>query len=102
MRVIEAGKAYFCFARTVHKDRGGYRTPQTVYAIGMGCEVQHAAQLVYADGVDLENLDAAVPIGITCRVCERTDCQQRSFPSLQQKLQLDPNVKTLALYAPAR
>lgn len=94
------GKAYFCFARTVHKDRGGYRTPQTVYAIGMGCEVQHAPQLVYADGVDLENLDAAVPIGITCRVCDRTDCQQRAFPSMQQKLQLDPNVKTLALYAP--
>ncbi|MCO5170301.1 MAG: short-chain fatty acyl-CoA regulator family protein [Planctomycetes bacterium] len=94
------GAAYFCFARTVHKDRGSYRTPQTVYALGMGCAVEHAPQLVYADGVDLDNLDAAVPIGITCRVCERTDCQQRAFPSLQQRLQLDPNVKTLALFAP--
>ena len=66
----------------------------------MGCRVEDAPQLVYADGVDLDNLDAAVPIGITCRLCERTDCQQRAFPSLHQKLQLDPNVKTLALYAP--
>lgn len=94
------GTAYFCFARTVTKDRGSYRTPQTVYAIGMGTQVQHASQLIYSDGVDLSNLDAAVPIGTTCRLCERTDCQQRAFPSLQQKLQLDPNVKTLALYAP--
>lgn len=95
------GTAYFCFARTVHKDRGSYLTPQTVYAIGMGCEVRHAPQLVYADGVDLDNLDAAVPIGTTCRLCERLDCQQRAFPSLQQRLRLDNNVKTLALYAPA-
>lgn len=94
------GTAYFCFARTVTKDRGSYRTPQTVYALGMGCLVADARQLVYADGVDLDNLDAAVPIGTTCRLCERTDCQQRAFPSLQQKLNVDPNVKTLAQYAP--
>jgi predicted transcriptional regulator/transcriptional regulator with XRE-family HTH domain len=96
------GTTYFCFARTVTKDRGSYRTPQTVYALGMGCRVEHAAQLIYADGVDLDNLDAAVPIGVTCRLCERTDCQQRAFPSLHQRLQLDPNVKTLASYAPAK
>ena len=46
----------------------------------MGCEVRYAREMVYADGIDLDNLDAAVPVGVTCRLCERMDCQQRAFP----------------------
>ena len=50
---------YFCIARTVRSDRGGYHVPHTVQAIGMGCEVRYARELVYADGIDLEEPDAA-------------------------------------------
>lgn len=95
------GTGYFCFARTVTKDRGTYHAPRSVYAIGMGCPTRFARELVYADGVDLERSEAAVPIGITCRLCERTDCAQRAFPSLQHKLKVDPNVKRHVSYTPA-
>jgi predicted transcriptional regulator len=60
--------------------------------------VRHARELIYADGVDLGNLDAAVPIGVTCRLCERMDCRQRAFPPLQRGLEVDENVRGLSFY----
>ncbi len=95
------GTTFFCFARTISKGSGGYHAPHTVQAIGMGCEVSHARDLVYADGVDLQNLDAAVPIGVTCRLCDRMDCEQRAFPPIQHPLRVDENVRGVSFYAPA-
>ncbi|HYM60616.1 MAG TPA: short-chain fatty acyl-CoA regulator family protein [Thermoanaerobaculia bacterium] len=95
------GTAYFCVARTVRKNYGGYGSPETLMAVGIGCPVREAKKLVYSDGYDLENLDAAVPIGTTCRLCERMDCEQRAFPSLQHGLTIDQNVRGMSFYAPA-
>ncbi len=94
------GVAYFCLARTIQKDAGGYHAQPVVHAIGLGCQVQNARAMVYADGVDLDNLDTATPVGVTCRICERTDCEQRAFPSLRHRLQVDENVRGVSLYAP--
>ncbi|HVR41142.1 MAG TPA: short-chain fatty acyl-CoA regulator family protein, partial [Thermoanaerobaculia bacterium] len=77
------GTAYFCIARTIRKSYG-YASGDALMAVGIGAHVKFAKKLVYADGYDLENLEAAVPIGVTCRLCERTDCEQRAFPPLQQ------------------
>jgi len=95
------GTTYFCIARTVRKEGGGFRVPQSRLAIGLGCEVAHARELVYADGVDLSNLEAAVPIGVTCRLCERMDCRQRAFPPLRHGLNVDENVRGLSFYVSA-
>ena len=94
------GTAYFCIARTIRKS-GGYRAGDTLMAVGIGCPVRDAKKLVYADGVDLENLDAAVPIGTTCRLCERIDCDQRAFPALQFGMTIDENVRGRSFFAPA-
>jgi predicted transcriptional regulator len=55
--------------------------------------------MIYADGMDLANLEVATPVGISCRVCERTDCDQRAFPSLRHSLHIDENVRTVSLYS---
>jgi predicted transcriptional regulator/DNA-binding XRE family transcriptional regulator len=94
------GTTYFCLARTIHKDSGGYHAQQPVQAIGLGCRVDHARELVYSDGVDLENPNLATPVGVTCRLCERSDCEQRAFPSIRQPLEVDENVRGVSLYAP--
>jgi predicted transcriptional regulator/DNA-binding XRE family transcriptional regulator len=94
------GTTYFCLARTIHKDSGGYHAQQPVQAIGLGCRVDHARELVYSDGVDLENPHLATPVGVTCRLCERSDCEQRAFPSIRQPLEVDENVRGVSLYAP--
>ena len=93
------GATYFCIARTVHKDSSGYHAPQPVQVIGLGCKIEHARELVYSDGVDLENAQTATPVGVTCRMCERTDCDQRAFPSIRHPLQVDENVRGVSVYA---
>lgn len=93
------GTAYFCIARTIRKSYG-YASGDALMAVGIGCPVRDARRLVYADGYDLDNLDAAVPIGTTCRLCERVDCEQRAFPPLQHGLKVDENVRGRSFYAP--
>ncbi len=94
------GTSYFWIARTVRKDGGGYHAPRNVHAIGLGCEVSYARDLVYADGIDLASREAVVPVGLTCRVCDRLDCEQRAFPPLQHPLTVDENVRGVSFYAP--
>ncbi len=94
------GTTYFCLARTIHKDSGGYHAQQPVQAIGLGCRIEHARELVYSDGIDLENAHMATPVGVTCRLCERSDCEQRAFPSIRHPLRVDENVRGVSLYAP--
>jgi predicted transcriptional regulator len=66
----------------------------------MGCEASRARELVYADGIDLESHGAVVPVGVTCRICERMDCEQRAFPPLQHPLAVNENVRGVSFYAP--
>jgi predicted transcriptional regulator len=59
-----------------------------------------ATPMVYSDGIDLGNLSSATPVGVSCRTCERVDCDQRAFPSLRHRLRVDENVRTNSLYSP--
>jgi predicted transcriptional regulator len=99
---MQDGVMYFCIARTIQKDSGGYHAQHPVQAIGLGCQVEHARALVYSDGIDLDNPDTCVPVGVTCRLCERTDCEQRALPSIKVPLRVDENVRGVSLYAPLR
>lgn len=94
------GQSFFSIARTLRKDTGGYHAPRHMQAVAVGCEVSYARELVYADGIDLDNLDAAVPVGITCRLCDRMDCEQRAVPPLQHPLTVRENVRGISFYTP--
>jgi predicted transcriptional regulator/transcriptional regulator with XRE-family HTH domain len=94
------GTAYFCVARTIRKSFG-YASGDALMAVGIGCPVSDARNIVYADGCDLDNLDAAVPIGTSCRLCERMDCDQRAFPALQHGITVDENVRGRSFFAPS-
>jgi hypothetical protein len=92
-------EVFFCLARTIQKDSGGYHAQQPVMAIGLGCALEHAKRLVYSDGVDFENAEMYTPVGVTCRTCERSNCDQRAFPSMRQPLVVDENVRGSSLYS---
>ena len=92
------GERYFSIARTVSKEGGGFHDPGQTFAVALGCEIAFAAQLVYADGMELERGETAVPIGLHCRLCERTECSQRAFPPAQHRLVVDENVRGAAAY----
>ena len=68
--VMPDKESYFCIARTVHTRAGGYGAPQSFLSIGLGCEISHGRELVYADGIDLDN-------------SERRNSGRRSVPDLR-------------------
>ena len=92
------GARYFCLARDVSKSGGAYNMPTRRYAIGLGCEVKHAPALVYADHMDTAAAEAYAPIGISCRICERRNCHQRSVPPLERQLRVDPDRRGILPY----
>ena len=92
------GVRYISLARDVSKPGGRFGAPVRRYAIALGCEVRHAPALVYADGLDVGRADAFEPIGISCRICERDRCHQRSVPPLERKLAVDPDVRGVLPY----
>lgn len=90
------GAAFLCFARAVTTPAAHWGDPAPVHVIAMGCSIAHAAELVYADGIDLDR--ARVGIGLSCRLCERPDCRSRAFPPLEHRLALDPMTTGVSPY----
>lgn len=93
------GVRYISLARDVTKSGGAFDAPVRRYAIALGCEVQHADALIYADDLDLSNPQAFEPIGVSCRICERANCHQRSVPPLERRLRADVNTRGTLPYA---
>ena len=90
------GATFLCFARSVTGRAAHWGEPPPTHVIAMGCDIGHAASLVYADGIDLER--AAVGIGLSCRLCDREGCRSRAFPPLEHRLVLDPALGSASPY----
>jgi hypothetical protein len=82
------GAAYLCFAQAVAQPVARWGEPRPTHVVAMGCALTNAADVVYADGLDLDR--ASVGIGLSCRLCDRPDCGSRAFPPLEHRLALDP------------
>jgi predicted transcriptional regulator/transcriptional regulator with XRE-family HTH domain len=89
---------YLNIARTVGRDGGSYLSRPRAVAVVLGCEVRYAAQTVYAAGLDLNNPDAADPIGPGCRACERTSCRHRSVPPMGRALDVGTGERGVVPY----
>jgi len=96
---MEDGHRVLAVARTVQRHSSGYAAPEAPYAVGVGCDISHASKVVYADGLNVESSAAAVPIGVTCRLCERQNCTARAFPSIRGALRIDENVRGPSFFA---
>lgn len=92
------GARYISLARDVSKPGGSFGAPVRRFAIALGCEVRHAGSLVYGDNLDLSKASAFEPIGISCRICERKTCHQRSVPPLERRLTIDANERGVLPY----
>ena len=92
------GVRYISLARDITKSGGSYFAPVRRFAIALGCEVKHADALIYADTLELNKPEAFEPIGISCRICERRTCHQRSVPPLERQLIVDNNTRGILPY----
>ncbi|HVV41349.1 MAG TPA: short-chain fatty acyl-CoA regulator family protein [Nitrobacter sp.] len=99
-QVIELpdGSRYFSIAQMARRPIAPHPQPQPRFAIGLGCEIRHAAKLVYASGMDLEKAEGT-PIGVNCRLCERENCAQRAEPPITRTLILDENTRRVTSFA---
>jgi len=97
VQIVEAedGAGYLTFSRTVSGLGRGFLSPAQNLAIGMGCRLEDARKLVYADGLDLAAA-RATPIGIHCRICERVDCNQRAYPPLNRSAAISEHRRGLS------
>lgn len=86
------GRSYFWLARTIDSHSGGHLATPSDFAIGLGCDLAHADELVYSTGVDLAEDRTMVPIGAGCKVCPRPDCSQRAFPMLGRGIHIDERI----------
>jgi len=92
------GEKYVCIARTVEKGVGRYGQKKSMLSIGLGCEAKYAKDFIYTENLDLNDKKSELPIGVSCRTCDRLDCSQRAFPPLHKKFDVDVNARGVSVY----
>ncbi len=93
------GTTYFDFAKVQLQPVQGSIIQGTAYAIGLGTHASNAKYLAY--GTPAPSLDAGtVPIGVSCRFCERTDCNQRAAASYRFAFSFDEYTKKDCFFSP--
>jgi len=92
------GEKYVCIAKTVEKGVGRYGQKKSMLSIGLGCEAKYAKDFVYTENLDLSDKKSEVPVGVSCRTCDRLDCSQRAFPPLHKKFDIDINNRGVSVY----
>ena len=90
------GQRFFSIARTVTAGGGGFGRPRIERAIALGCAAEHAERLIYTQDNPALSADAATPIGVTCRLCQRTECTARSAPPIGRQILPDDIRRTSA------
>lgn len=93
------GIRYLSLAQALTKPGVGYSSTRRRYAIGLGCELVDAGQVVYADGLDWKNQPQVARIGVSCRLCDRADCRQRAFPPAGHAILVDHDIRHTVPYA---
>ncbi|KQN91106.1 XRE family transcriptional regulator [Sphingomonas sp. Leaf231] len=89
------GVRYVSMAKGLVKPSGRFARMPRRYAVALGCEAAHAADFVYADAVDPRS---PTPIGISCRLCPRADCDQRAFPPTDRAIAVEGDVRGVVPY----
>jgi predicted transcriptional regulator/transcriptional regulator with XRE-family HTH domain len=90
------GVRYVSMAKGLVKPSGSFARPPRRYAVALGCEEDHRAEFIYGDGLDARG--SSTPIGISCRLCPRTDCDQRAFPPSDRPILIDPDIREVVPY----
>jgi len=92
------GEKYVCIARTVEKGIAKHGMFKSLLSVGLGCQMKYAKDFVYTDSLNLNDENTVTPIGVNCRTCDRMDCQQRAFPPLHKKFDIDLNKRGISVY----
>lgn len=93
------GTRYLGLAKCIVKPAHHHGGPMQRFAIGLGCAISDAHHFVYADEIDLRGRSGVAKIGVSCRLCAREDCAQRSAPPLARRLTLNQDERDTLPYS---
>jgi hypothetical protein len=98
-QIIETpdGQRFFTISRTIERPIRPDLRDDSLLAVGLGCDLRHAARIAYADGLDLLNTPAT-PVGPACAICPRMQCPYRATPPAGRMLAVHENRKTISPY----
>jgi hypothetical protein len=68
---------FFVFSRTVDRPTWARHAQDNRLAVAMGCAIEHASEVGYAEAFSVAQA-RMTPIGINCRICPRSNCDQRA------------------------
>ena len=69
-----------------------------LYTSDAADEAKYAKDFVYTENLSLSDKKTEIPIGVSCRTCDRLDCSQRAFPPLHKKFDVDVNARGVSVY----
>ncbi|WP_340317304.1 helix-turn-helix domain-containing protein [Rhizorhabdus argentea] len=98
MAEMPDGVRYVSMAKGLVKPSGSFTRAPRRFAVALGCEAEHARDFIYADALDIANVEAATPIGISCRLCPRQHCDQRAFPPAGRPVTVDADRRDVVPY----
>jgi XRE family transcriptional regulator, fatty acid utilization regulator len=75
------GSRYFVVSRTVDRPSWFRHAQDNRLAVAMGCAIEFAPEIGYAEGLSVTTAQIT-PIGINCRICPRTGCDQRAHQAV--------------------
>jgi len=89
------GQRFFTIGRTALRSVRLDPREDSQLAIGLGCDVRHAARIAYADGLDL-GAPPVTEIGPACAICPRIRCPQRAAAPAGRTLTVDVDRKMVS------
>lgn len=92
------GERFLTISRTVDGPHAGFGARPRRTAILLGCDLSHAARMIYGDVPGAVSPSPLLPIGRACRLCERQGCLSRAEPPVTRPLGLDEMVTGLSAF----
>jgi predicted transcriptional regulator len=71
------GSRYLFIAKSSSKRAAAYAQTPFFTSVMLACDILHADKTVYGEGLALSNAALDVPVGPTCHMCIRRDCEMR-------------------------
>lgn len=88
---------YVSISKAISRSLGHYGRMPAKMAIGLGCDISYADNLIYFDGVDL-SAQSPTPIGVNCYLCDRQNCETRAHAPLNRKLRFNPQSRGVSIF----
>ena len=82
------GAQFITINRTVSRPASRFNSEDRRQAVSVGCAVQHAPDLIYGADNTFGLPGTATEIGVNCRLCPRSFCDQRAHESIVRQMPL--------------